>query len=191
MAELDSWRAEHRTASCWSCWFPLSFLLLILISHPSLRLLSPLLPASDAASLPIIHLATLPLLRFAVLCLVAQSCPTLCSPMDCARLLCPWGFSRQEYWSGILLGIFPTQGSNPGLGGCFFCCCWWRGEEKIMERKQSLHTPQNPLTSVHLALTMCPAQQQLLQRTCHRPCPQEAKNNKHSRQHLLFTMCQH
>ena len=35
-----------------------------------------------------------------------------------ARLLCPWGFSRQEYWSGLPCpppGIFPTQGSNPGL----------------------------------------------------------------------------
>ena len=34
-----------------------------------------------------------------------------------ARLICPWGVSRQEYWSGLLcppLGIFPTQGSNAG-----------------------------------------------------------------------------
>ena len=31
------------------------------------------------------------------------------------------GFSRQEYWSGchfLLQGIFPTQGSNPGLPHC-------------------------------------------------------------------------
>ena len=40
---------------------------------------------------------------FCVLCLVAQSCPTLC---DChglqpSRFLCLWGFSRQEYWSGL------------------------------------------------------------------------------------------
>ena len=31
------------------------------------------------------------------------------------------GFSRQEYWSGVhflLQGIFPTQGSNPGLLHC-------------------------------------------------------------------------
>ena len=38
------------------------------------------------------------------MCLVAQSCPTLCDAMDCmqpARLLCPWGFSRQEYWNGL------------------------------------------------------------------------------------------
>jgi len=35
----------------------------------------------------------------AVLCLVVQSCPTLCNP-NC-RLLCPWGFSKQEYWSGL------------------------------------------------------------------------------------------
>ena len=41
----------------------------------------------------------------AVLCLVPQLCPTLCNPMDCSppgcRILCPWGFSRQEYWSGL------------------------------------------------------------------------------------------
>ena len=39
----------------------------------------------------------------AVLCLVAQLFPTLCNPMDysSARLLCPWGFSSQEYWSGL------------------------------------------------------------------------------------------
>ena len=52
---------------------------------------------------------------------------TLCSVLSCsvmsyslqphglqpARLLGPWGFSRQEYWSGLpclLQGIFPTQG---------------------------------------------------------------------------------
>ena len=36
-------------------------------------------------------------------CLVAQSCPTRCHPMDCkpTRLLCLWGFSRQEHWSGL------------------------------------------------------------------------------------------
>ena len=39
-----------------------------------------------------------------VLCLVTQSCPALCDPLDCSpslsqdRLLCPWGFPRQEYW---------------------------------------------------------------------------------------------
>ena len=36
-------------------------------------------------------------------------------------LLCSWGFSRQEYWSGchaLLQGIFSTQGLNPGLSHC-------------------------------------------------------------------------
>ena len=31
-----------------------------------------------------------------------QLCPTLFDPMNSTRLLCPWGFSRQEYWSGVL-----------------------------------------------------------------------------------------
>ena len=37
------------------------------------------------------------------------------------RLLYLWGFSRQKYWSGLPSpppGIFPTQGSNPGLLHC-------------------------------------------------------------------------
>ena len=50
-----------------------------------------------------------------VLCLEAQLCPTL-RPRGLwpARFLCPWGFSRQEYWSGLPcppLGDLP----NPGI----------------------------------------------------------------------------
>ena len=52
----------------------------------------------------------------AVLCLVAQSCPTLCDLMDCSTP----GSSvhgdspRQEYWSGL---PFPSLGDlpNPGI----------------------------------------------------------------------------
>ena len=56
----------------------------------------------------------------AVLCLVAQSCPTLCDPMDCS----PPGSSVHGDSPGkntgvgchaLLQGIYPTQGSNPGL----------------------------------------------------------------------------
>ena len=55
-----------------------------------------------------------------VLCLVAQSYPTLCNPMDCS----PPDFSVHEDspgrntgvgCHGLLQGIFPIQGSNPGL----------------------------------------------------------------------------
>ena len=38
----------------------------------------------------------------AVLCLVTQMYLIPCEPMDCSRqAVCPWGFSRQEYWSGL------------------------------------------------------------------------------------------
>ena len=58
-----------------------------------------------------------------VLCLVAQSCPTLCNPMDCS----PPGSSVYGDSPGkntevccyaLLQVIFPTQGSNPGLLHC-------------------------------------------------------------------------
>ena len=46
---------------------------------------------------------------------VAQSCPTLCDPMDCTYQDPPsMGFSRQECWSGL---PFPSPGDlpNPGI----------------------------------------------------------------------------
>ena len=55
--------------------------------------------------------------------LVTQSCLTLCYPMDCS----PPGSSVHEIFPGkdtgvgchfLLQGIFPTQGSNPGLLHC-------------------------------------------------------------------------
>ena len=71
---------------------------------------------------PFIHRWTLILFPWPeseVKVLVAQLCPTLCNPMDCSPPAPPsMGFSRQEHWSGLpflLHGIFPNQGSNPGL----------------------------------------------------------------------------
>ena len=49
--------------------------------------------------------------------------------LQLARLLCPWGFSRQEYWSGLPFpppgnlpdpGIEPTSLMPPALAGGFF-----------------------------------------------------------------------
>ena len=54
---------------------------------------------------------------------IAQSCPTLCDPMDCS----PPGSSVHGILPGkntgvgchfLLQGIFPTQGSNPSLPHC-------------------------------------------------------------------------
>ena len=54
--------------------------------------------------------------------LVAQSCPTLCDHgLKPTRLLCPWDFPGKDTGVGchfLLQGIFPTQGSNPGLLHC-------------------------------------------------------------------------
>ena len=59
-----------------------------------------------------------------MLCLVAQSCPTLWPyGLKPARLLCPGGFSRREYWSGLPCPSprdLPNQGSNPS----FLHCRW-------------------------------------------------------------------
>ena len=41
---------------------------------------------------------------------VAQSCPTLCDPVDCSPPGFSMRFSRQEYWSGL---PFPSPGDLP------------------------------------------------------------------------------
>ena len=50
-------------------------------------------------------------------CLVTQSCPTLCDPMDCSPPGSSMGFSRQEHWSGLLFPSprdLPDPGMEPG-----------------------------------------------------------------------------
>ena len=63
-------------------------------------------------------------------CLVAKSCPILCNPWTVAHQApMSMGFSRQEYWSGLLFpspgdlpypGIEPTTPASPALAGGFF-----------------------------------------------------------------------
>ena len=54
------------------------------------------------------------------LCLVTQAYPALWDPMDCSPPdSLSMEFSRLEWVAMALLqGIFPTQGSNPGLLHC-------------------------------------------------------------------------
>ena len=56
--------------------------------------------------------------------LIVQLCLTLCNPMDCSLLLCPWDFSGENTGVGchsILQGNFPTQGLNLVLPHCRQC----------------------------------------------------------------------
>ena len=73
-------------------------------------------------------------LASAMLCLVTQSCLTLCDIMDYS----PPDSSRQEYWSGLWCpppGDLPTQGSNPGLPHCRWILYWLnhQGSPRILE----------------------------------------------------------
>ena len=82
-----------------------------------------------------------------VLCLVSQSCLTLCHPMDCS----PPGSSVHgdspgkktgEGCHAFLQGIFPIQdqGSNPGLLLCRWIlnCLSHQGSPRILEGMDSL-----------------------------------------------------
>ena len=64
-------------------------------------------------------------------CLVIQSCQTL-QGLQPARLLCPWnspGKNTRVGCHALLQGIFPNQGSNPGL----LYCLSHQGNPRILE----------------------------------------------------------
>ena len=55
--------------------------------------------------------------NYVLVCIVAQLCLTrvFATPWT-VRLLCPWGFSREEYWSGLPCpprGDLPKPGMEP------------------------------------------------------------------------------
>ena len=70
----------------------------------------------------------------AVLCLVTQSCPTLCHPVDCSS---PGssvhgdspGKNTGVGGHALLQGIFLTQGLNPGLPHCMWILYRLRHQE--------------------------------------------------------------
>ena len=59
-------------------------------------------------------------LKFPAYICESESCSVVSNSLA-PQGLYPMEFSRPEYWSGLLSllqGIFPTQGSNPGLPHC-------------------------------------------------------------------------
>ena len=63
------------------------------------------------------------LFHYSLLCLVTQSCLTLCDPMDWGPPGSVHGDSPGKNtgvgWYALLQGVFPTQGLNPGLMHCW------------------------------------------------------------------------
>ena len=69
-------------------------------------------------------------------CLVTQSCPSLCDPMDCSPwgILWPWNSPGKGTGVGchfLLQGIFPTQGLNP-------CLLHWQVDSLLLSHQVSL-----------------------------------------------------
>ena len=85
------------------------------------RFVIAFLPRSKHLLISWLQLLSIVILKVKVT--VTQSCPTLCSPMDCSspRLRCPWNSPGKNTGVGscsLLQRIFPTQGLNPGLLHC-------------------------------------------------------------------------
>ena len=69
--------------------------------------------------------------------LVTQSCPTLCDDVQYS----PWNSPGKNTGMGchaLLQGIFPTQGSNPGLPHCRWILYLLSHQGSIWKTKQTL-----------------------------------------------------
>ena len=65
----------------------------------------------------------------------AQSCPTLCNPMDCSpQAPLSMGFSRQEHWSGLSR---PPPGDLPNPGILLFCLLYWWPDSLLLSPQGS------------------------------------------------------
>ena len=107
-----------------------------------------------------------PALDYCVLCLVTQSCLTLCDPMDYS----PPGSSVNSPGENtgvgchaLLQGIFPTQGSNPGLWDCRQIHYQLSQQEVPMRREDGYLSPgRSSLRAGNRALSRCSAPEQCL-----------------------------
>ena len=94
------------------------------LSEPPLHKKKGSLPSDSALTFCILHFTSGFLIFLVyVLCLVVQSCPTLCDPMNCSLPAFSVGGDSPGKNTGVgchalLQGIFPTQRLNPGLPHC-------------------------------------------------------------------------
>ena len=71
------------------------------------------------------HVNELPSIQNWTSCLITKSCSTLCDPWIVAHQVpCPWGFSRQEYWSALPGSFQPRGGTQVSLIACRFFTIW-------------------------------------------------------------------
>ena len=91
--------------------------------------------------------------------------------MDCSLPL-SMEFSRQEYWSGLPFsltqGIFPTQGSNPGLRHCSRILYLLSHQGSLAPSKCSMNIygSQSADTSVSAVISGSLASQTSISTTC-------------------------
>ena len=106
------------------------------------------------------------------MCLVTQSYLTLSDPhrLQPTRHVCPWGFSRQEYWSGLPC---PSTGDlpNPGI-------------EPRSPTLQEDSLPTEPLSSVQFSRSVVsdslqPHELQHARPLCPSPTPGVHSNSVH------------
>ena len=79
--------------------------------------------SSHSSSLLLMHINHSVQFRKQAKMKVAQSCLSLCDPMDCTVHGISPGQNTGVGSLSLLQGIFPTQGSNPGLRHCRWILC--------------------------------------------------------------------
>ena len=84
--------------------------------------------------------------------LVTQPCLTLCDPSDCSPLGSSIHGFLQATWAGcyfLLQGMFPTQGSNPGLAHCKQINIWATREAQKTVCESECHSVMSDSLQPH------------------------------------------
>ena len=107
-----------------------------------------------------------------MLCLVTQSCLILCNPTDYSppgSCVNSPGENTGVGCHALLQGIFPIQGSNPGLPQCRQIHYQLSQQEAPMWREDRYLSPgRSSLRAGNLALSRCSAPEQCLPPACAR-----------------------
>ena len=107
-----------------------------------------------------------------MLCLVTQSCLILCNPTDYSppgSCVNSPGENTGVGCHALLQGIFPIQGSNPGLPHCRQIHYQLSQQEAPMWREDRYLSPgRSSLRAGNLALSRCSAPEQCLPPACAR-----------------------
>ena len=116
-------------------------------------------------------------------CLVTELCLTLCDPMDCTPLGSSVhgdspGKNTGVSYHALLQGVFPTQGSNPGLPHCRWILYHLSHQGRPMHNRIQISPSTDDLLFIYSLTTYLLNDKYLCSRHCSCPCNRDMQHTQ-------------